>query len=160
MLRDECCLVYTMRDQRLNEFSDRIINTEPRYLVLADHVPQARGGFGDSCVLMREENASAFRKIVDDCAGLPPALDTARSSVRKISDGNKNNQQETAWTEYARKLSQVQHFVTLGLTPLYVESRRIVDIFLNLLQEDCREEFRALCVARKEQIVPLHELRR
>lgn len=82
-----------MRDQRFNEFSDRVINFEPRHLVLADRVPQARGGFGDSCFPMREGNASAFWKIVDDCAGLPLVLDTARAPVRKRSEENKNNQQ-------------------------------------------------------------------
>lgn len=86
-MSDELCLVYTMRDQRFNEFSDTVINFEPEDLGLADRMLQVHGGFGDCCMPMSQENASASRKIVDEFAELSLALAIAGVSARKILEG-------------------------------------------------------------------------
>lgn len=160
MLSDECCLVYTTRDQRFKDFSDKIINFGSRDSILAGGMLRTHGGFGENDVLLSEENANAFQKMLEKCAGLPLALGIAGASVRKISVRKSMDRRESAWADYTVILSQKQYLLTSGWTPGYGELKKIVDVSLIILREDYREKFRALCVIRKQQTVPLRMLQR
>lgn len=145
MLSDECCLVYSTRDQRLRDSSDKIITFEPRDSLLASRMLRRHGGFGDSDARMSEEYENAFREILKECAGLPLALGIAGASVGKISEKKSREQKENTWADFAQELFQKRYSLKSGSTLDYSNLENIVDTSLNILAEDYREEFQALC---------------
>lgn len=159
--------MYTTRDQGFKDFSDWVINFEPRDASLVHRVLRAHGGFGKSNMPTSKENANVFEAVLDLCAGLPLALGVAGASARKQAERYDSNKTQNAWADYVNDPSSNPDLLISSSTPAYGRNVTwIVDASFRILQnigedqENHEENFQALFVVRKQQIVPLGMLQR
>lgn len=162
MLSDKYCMVYTTRDQRFIEHSDKVINFLPRNFQLSRQILLTYAECDD--VMMSNDNEHAIRYVLNKCAGLPLALSIVGASVRTMVERNSIDQKQSAWADYCRKLSSNQDLPTPISTVDYpVILTAVVNASLDVVQKDskdCREQFQALCLIQKQQTIPFRMLRR
>lgn len=128
MAHDNCCLVYTTRDQKFVTSAHEVINFGSRDPVVARRMLlRHAGSHGEGS--LSGNNKDAFEAILRMCNGLPPALGIAGSSVLEISAGHECKLD--MWTTYLRDF--VSEDLTSGSFDAYGDLTKIVGISLKVL---------------------------
>lgn len=110
-MSDESCAVYTKKTQNLKRYLAKVIDFASRNIRIARCMLLAHA-FDKDDEPLSNDSITAIEDVFEMRMGRSLALGIAEASVRMISE-KKMSDQESTWTDYARKLSPNRSLLTL-----------------------------------------------